>query len=412
MFPLLPLSCLCALCMECWMLYIVLQDVISTMFSTKFIGELFKPQKIYTSTATREIFDRLAHSSIMRLNQSSMDKLYDLMTMGCKYQVISCSAPQDLHQVCLNHLDALRIIVKGNADVTKLIENCDEKLTDVSAEGGDRDTSGMENGNIVANLCAHFYCVVISSQMFYSFRISDYYLLRSTLCRFFQDRRVKVSLFLQDHLQAQDGSIIHHSSGKMSPDTEIPGPIRYFDGQQLRSENYIELPNAFDCIIVARGIDINKPGRPCELGTNLYAKDRRKKAALSTPTKGPTKGSPPPQPGFEPDPAAAVAAKHELNFLASMIGGSRAKETEKFSIVNLFPDASDSGGSSSSGYSHRYGNDVITIDGGDGGKRMKQLEKQFQGLGKGHDSEGEQDDLLDLMDKHHGSGVRSYDDDY
>jgi hypothetical protein len=31
--------------------------------------------------ATRAIFDRLAHSSIMRLNKTSMDKLFDLMSM-------------------------------------------------------------------------------------------------------------------------------------------------------------------------------------------------------------------------------------------------------------------------------------------------------------------------------------------
>ena len=33
-------------------------------------------QKLYTNSATRQIFDRLAHSSIMRLNTSSMEKLY------------------------------------------------------------------------------------------------------------------------------------------------------------------------------------------------------------------------------------------------------------------------------------------------------------------------------------------------
>ena len=30
----------------------------------------------------RQIFDRLAHSSIMRLNETSMDKLFDLMAQG------------------------------------------------------------------------------------------------------------------------------------------------------------------------------------------------------------------------------------------------------------------------------------------------------------------------------------------
>lgn len=45
------------------------------MFSAKFITELMKPQEIYSSSSTQEIFDRLAHSSIMRLSESSMDKV-------------------------------------------------------------------------------------------------------------------------------------------------------------------------------------------------------------------------------------------------------------------------------------------------------------------------------------------------
>lgn len=77
----------------------VLQDVISTMFSHKFVGELFKPQPIYSMFSARQVFDRLAHASIMRLNESSMDKLYDLMTMGVKYQTASCTNARDIMQV-------------------------------------------------------------------------------------------------------------------------------------------------------------------------------------------------------------------------------------------------------------------------------------------------------------------------
>jgi len=45
------------------------------MYSRMFIRELFKPQALYSSHSTRQIFDRLAHSSIMRLNKNSMDKV-------------------------------------------------------------------------------------------------------------------------------------------------------------------------------------------------------------------------------------------------------------------------------------------------------------------------------------------------
>lgn len=53
----------------------VLQDVIRTMYNPMFIAELFRPQDVYSMQSTRQIFDRLAHSSIMRLNESSMDKV-------------------------------------------------------------------------------------------------------------------------------------------------------------------------------------------------------------------------------------------------------------------------------------------------------------------------------------------------
>ena len=53
----------------------VLQDVVRAMYSPLFITELFKPQEMYTSNSTKQIFEKLAHSSIMRLNKSSMEKV-------------------------------------------------------------------------------------------------------------------------------------------------------------------------------------------------------------------------------------------------------------------------------------------------------------------------------------------------
>lgn len=53
----------------------VLNDIISTMFNRKFMEELFKPQELYSKKALRTVYDRLAHASIMRLNQASMDKV-------------------------------------------------------------------------------------------------------------------------------------------------------------------------------------------------------------------------------------------------------------------------------------------------------------------------------------------------
>ena len=66
----------------------VLKDIIEHMFKKSFITELFSPQPIFRKREMRSVFDRLAHTSIMKLNSASMGKLYDLMVMSFKYQVI------------------------------------------------------------------------------------------------------------------------------------------------------------------------------------------------------------------------------------------------------------------------------------------------------------------------------------
>jgi hypothetical protein len=47
------------------------------MFNTKFVDELFQPQELYPKKAVKHIFEKLAHTSIMRLNDASMDKVRD-----------------------------------------------------------------------------------------------------------------------------------------------------------------------------------------------------------------------------------------------------------------------------------------------------------------------------------------------
>ena len=69
----------------------VLQDLMLALFSDVFIDELFKPQEVYSVNSTKQIFEKIAHSSIMRLNSNSMDKLFDLMTMTFKHQILFSS---------------------------------------------------------------------------------------------------------------------------------------------------------------------------------------------------------------------------------------------------------------------------------------------------------------------------------
>ena len=66
----------------------VREDLLRQLFSSQFIEELLRPQAIYSLAAARQVFERLAQSSIMKLNDNSMSKLFDLMVMGLKMQLM------------------------------------------------------------------------------------------------------------------------------------------------------------------------------------------------------------------------------------------------------------------------------------------------------------------------------------
>jgi len=280
----------------------VLQDVSRAMFSQKFINELTKPQEIYSSSATREIFDRLAHSSIMRLSESSMDKLYDLMTMGFKHQIVTCTHPRELIEVTLNHLESIRASVESNAQTVELVDGAIAQ---------------------VVKLCSE-----ISN--------SEFAQIRQSLAKFFQVKRIKVSLFLQDGIQSADGTIVIPKGGPLVNDetVEAPGTIRYYDDSGAVSSTETFSYALADCVGARlTGDPFDKNTRDSKLGKNIYTVDRTKKReaakaaakpAASTATTTSAKK-------MKENKGAAVC---ELKSLRDMI--SSAPADNAFKITNLF----------------------------------------------------------------------------
>jgi hypothetical protein len=122
----------------------------------------------------------------------------------------------------------------------------------------------------------------------------EFVLLRQTLLGFLQNRRVKVSLFLQDRIQNADGSFIVPCSGALPKGFESPGTIRYFkEGAEINRESLT--------LASTGNWEIGPAVKP-NLGTNLYARDRASgKYASNSPSEPVTpqqligaKGSPDP----------------------------------------------------------------------------------------------------------------------
>nr|XP_018917783.1 PREDICTED: protein OSCP1 [Bemisia tabaci] len=174
----------------------VLNDIGKIMLNQRCLDELFKPQEVYNRQALKTLFHDLAHASIMRLNEISMDKLFDLMIMVFKYQLVQCSKPQDLLLITLNHLDSIRYLLTTPF--------CHKQL-DVT----------------------YFMLIKTYSQV----TSGDLQNIRFHLLSFFQDIRIRVSLFLRQGLQNNDGGFIISTNYTLPYEYEVPGSIRLYNSE-------------------------------------------------------------------------------------------------------------------------------------------------------------------------------------
>jgi hypothetical protein len=382
----------------------VLQDVSNALFSNSFVAELVRPQLLYSHATTREIFDRLAHSSIMRLSENSMDKLYDLMTMGCKYQLVACRVPRDLVRATAMHLDAVRTSVKAPEDGNTSVD---------ATAAAIRELSTLLSDGQLADV-------------------------RHSLLNFFHGKRVRISLLMQEQLQNKDGTFVL-PRGPVPPQDQtcltIPvGTIQYYDATGVsvaRTETIAKHPDL--------GIE-QRPVTETRLGRNLYTVDRKKTApsaaapttAVGGPVAAPPAGSPlgstsknssiaiasnssflgasPSRPTSNVPrvapagkgafaPAAASNSAAAVSTLANFIVQHAPKETIK--IQNLFDEAAPgAGGSSSSG-----GADTIHI-GQMTREAVQRANAELMGVMSGFNHQtaaaakpaAGDDDLLDLLD--------------
>ena len=276
--------------------------------------------------SARAIFDRIAHSSIMRLNKTSMDKLFDLMNMGVKFQVLCTPHPAQVHHVSLNHADTLVSMVPGGKEVIELVAGA---VTQV-----ERAMREMSMGDMMY--------------------------MRYTLLNFFQDQRIRVSLFLQENIQLSDGRIRLPRGEAVPPGTEVPGVVRYFDaaGNLSTTERFESKDMSVGTTETVAQLRSGKD-RSCSLGTNVYLKHKSRTGGKGDGTaSGPPKAAAAGQ-AAKPSvtaaenaasltsPAAAKQAAAGIDMLAGMVGGSGADDEFKLDLFGNDDGAFDTEGFSS-----------------------------------------------------------------
>lgn len=222
----------------------VLHDVTRAMFAPEFVNELFTPQPTYSQSATRQIFDKLAHTSIMRLSESSMDKLYDLMTMGFKFQLATCEKPEDILNVTLLHLATLKSYLTEES-VLDAVDAVDAEL---------RATYG-------------------------AFAKHEWLAMRRELFRFLGNKRVKVSLLLHEKLQLEDGRMRLPVSAPDTRSRSVLGPVGTTRRHDIAgSEQKRTFFSAFSFDDAGAGANKKFAGAPrpeIPPGGNMYSHDRQ-----------------------------------------------------------------------------------------------------------------------------------------
>ncbi|XP_047383208.1 protein OSCP1 isoform X3 [Sciurus carolinensis] len=341
----------------------VLNDIISTMFNRKFMEELFKPQELYSKKALRTVYNRLAHASIMRLNQASMDKLYDLMTMAFKYQVLLCPRPKDVLLVTFNHLDAIKGFIQDSPTILQQVDETFRQLTETY-------------GTLSAG---------------------EFQLIRQTLLIFFQDLHIRVSIFLKDKVQNSNGRFVLPVSGPVPWGTEVPGLIRMFNnkGEEVKKTefkhggNYVSAPKEASFELYG--------DRVLKLGTNMYSVNRPVETHMSGASKNLTSQT---QENIVPNPLA----KEELNFLARLMGGMEIKKPsgpEPGFRLNLFTtDEEEEHAALSRPEELSY--EIINIQAMQDQQRKEELARimgEFEIAEQPRQSSSKGDDLLAMMDE-------------
>ncbi|XP_037129519.1 protein OSCP1 [Syngnathus acus] len=277
----------------------VMNDIITTMFNKKFLEELLKPQELYSKEALRTVFDRLAHASIMRLNQASMDKLYDLMTMAFKYQVLLCPRPRDILLVTFNHMDAIREFVKDTPCILAQVDETYRQLMEM-------------------------YTLLPSG---------EFQLIRQTLLIFFQDMHIRVSIFLKDKVQNSNGRFVLPISGPVPHGTQIPGLIRTYSctGEETGRLQFKNGGN-YTAALCEGSFELFGD-RVTKLGTNMYSVCRPVETHIAGTSKHSAQHT---KVNLAPNPLA----KEELNLLAKLMGGLEVHKAggnaESDFRVNLF----------------------------------------------------------------------------
>ncbi|KAL4710858.1 hypothetical protein ACJJTC_002488 [Scirpophaga incertulas] len=204
----------------------VLTDIMTVLLHPKLLDELFIPQPVATHDIIKQLIQDISNTSIMKLDDYSMAKLWDLMTMIFKWQ-LSVATDQNIFDITRRHLKN------------------------------------------VAFLMPHYFLKTIIEQAMRRFEIlaqrftdNDYKSLSNTLILWFSEYHTKISVLIRLGLQKKDGMFNLPSTIDTKILQNLGENIYIYDKKKSAAEDY-----GNHC---SDTIEIN-----CLLGTNSTLADHK-----------------------------------------------------------------------------------------------------------------------------------------
>lgn len=183
-----------------WRRQQVLHELLTTLFNTENFEQNLLPGAMLSLGRWKQILQKVTHSSVMRLNETSMGKLFDLICMGLKLQLVLVD-PDQLMDVTRNHVEELLRLT--DPELATLLNHCLKRFEEETAKLS------------LADLCC----------------------LRQYLAALLQDYRIKSVAMLRDEVQDKTGALVVPSSGELKAYAQPPGTVRYYSqGVEISSE--------------------------------------------------------------------------------------------------------------------------------------------------------------------------------
>lgn len=172
----------------------VTTDLISLILNTKILEEILQPQDLHSRDALEVIFENIANATSMRIDSDSMHRMYSIMIMSVKYQLLRAGSPQDMLGLTLNHMDGMREMLTGTSRAHLLLDKAYEIVVTAYSK-----TSLMEM-----------------------------HMIRATLLGFFQDARERVRKYVDAGQQiSRNGKFIIPLDMALSYGVKAPVQIRH-----------------------------------------------------------------------------------------------------------------------------------------------------------------------------------------